>query len=473
MKRTSHGLWIGIATIGVILVALAAVFLIAPRVQSAAVAQTGAAPTYQTAAVKTGDLGGSIGATGVVRSGQTATLVWQTTGIVQKVAVTKGQVVDANTVLAELDPTSLPQQVILAQASLVSAQKALDNLLNTNQARANAELALDKAQKALDDANKARNNKQFQVASQETIDIARANLILANHGLDDAATIFNRNKDRSDTDVVFAAALSQYAAAQQRYDSAKYNYDYVSGLPSTLDVQTAQALVDVAQANVLAAKLEWDRQKDGPNEQDVAAARAQVDAAQAILNLAHVAAPFHGTVSTATSKVGDQIAPGSVAFQIDDLSSLYVDVDVAQVDIPGIQLGQAAELTLDAFPGQAYPGKVTDIATSGHTVAGTVNFTVTIQISGQAPGIKPGMTASAQIDASQAQAGLLVPGQAVRVQDGKQVVYLLKNGTPVPVQIAIGAVSGSMTIVTAGDLHAGDLVILNPPALPSAPVAGQ
>jgi HlyD family secretion protein len=460
MKRSSRGLWIGIATVGLILMALAVVFLVAPRLQPA-VAQA-SSPNYQTAAVKNGDLGGSIGATGVVRSKQTAILAWQTAGIVQKVDVTKGQVVDANTILAELDPTSLSQQVILAQASLVTAQKALDNLLSTNQARANARLALDKAQKALDDATKARDNKQFQIASQETIDIAHANLILANHALDDAASIYDRNKNRSDTDVVFAAALSQYAAAQQRYDQAQYNYDYVTGLPSTLDVETAQALVDVAQANVLAAKLEWERQKDGPNDQDVAAARAQVNAAQAILNLAHVSAPFGGTVSNVVSKVGDQVNAGSLAFQVDDLSSLYVDVSVAELDIPRVKIGQPTVLTLDAFPGKTYPGKVTDIATSGQNVAGTVNFTVTIQIDGQNPEIKAGMNASAQIDASQTQAGLLVPAKAIRVQDGKQIVFLLKDGAAVPVQIATGATSDGMTLITAGEVHDGDQVILNP-----------
>jgi HlyD family secretion protein len=465
MKKISRGLWIGVATLGVILVALAVVFLVIPRLQPAATAQASADAAYETAAVRNGSLGVSIGATGVVRTRQSATLVWQTTGIVQKVNVTKGQVVDANTVLAELDATSLPQQVILAQASLVTAQKALDNLLNTNQARANAELALDKAQKALDDAKKARNNKQFQVASEETIDIARANLILANHSLDDAASIFNRNKNRNSDDVVFAAALSQYASAQQRYDQAQYNLDYVSGLPSTLDVQTADALVDVAQSNLLAAKLEWERQKDGPNPQDVAAAQAQVDAAQAILNLAHVSAPFRGTVGTATSKVGDQVAAGTVAFQIDDLSTLCVDVDVSEVDIPHIKIGQPATLTLDAFPGQSFPGQVTDISTGGHNVSGTINFTVTIQFSGQTGAVRPGMTVSAEIDASQGQSALLIPGRAIHIQDGKQVIYLLKNGMPVPVQIVSGASAGTDTAVAAGDVHEGDQVILNTSAI--------
>jgi HlyD family secretion protein len=470
MKNKSRTVWIASLTVALIAVIVVG-FLVIPRMQPAATAQT--ADAYQTAAVHQGDLGVSIGAAGVVRSRQTAQLVWQTSGIVNQINVTKGQVVPADTVIAQLDPTSLTQPVILAQASLVTAQKSLDILLNTNQSRANAELALDKAQKALDDANKARNNKQFQVASEETIDIARANLVLANKALDDATTIYNRNKNRDENDVVFASALSIFATAQQRYNVAKYNLDYVSGLPNALDVETADALLDVAQANVLAAKLEWERQKDGPNDQDVAAAQAQVNAAQAILNMAHISAPFQGTVSTVTSKVGDQVAAGSPAFQLDDLSHLYVDVDVTEVDIPHVKLGQAASITLDAFPGQEFPALVTDISTGGHNVSGTVNFTVTLEITNPNPTIRPGMTAAATITANQGQGSLLVPSRAIRVQDGKQVVYLLKNGALAPVMIVPGASSGADTVILAGDIHTGDLVVLNPPALPASSSVAQ
>jgi HlyD family secretion protein len=471
MKKNSRRFWIpGLVTALIAVIGVG--FLVVPRLQPAATAQT-VPDAYQTVPARQGSLDVSIGAAGVVRSRQTAMLVWQTSGTVDQINVTKGQVVPADTVIAQLDPTSLTQPVILAQASLVTARKNLDILLNTNQARANAELALDKAQKALDDANKARNNKQFQVASQETIDIARANLVLANKALDDATTIYNRNKNRDANDVVFASALSIYATAQQRYNAAKYNLDYVSGLPNALDVETADALLDVAQANVLAAKLEWERQKDGPNDQDVAAAQAQVNAAQAILNMAHISAPFQGTVSTVTSKVGDQVNTGTLGFQLDDLSHLYVDVDVTEVDIPRVKVGQSASLTLDAFPGQEFLGQVTDISTGGHNVSGTVNFTVTVEITNPMPTIRPGMTAAVTISAGQGQGAMLVPSRAIRVQNGKQVVCLLKNGALAPVIIIPGASTGADTEIMAGDIHAGDLVVLNPPALPAVNTVTQ
>ena len=436
---------------------------VVPRLTSLLDAQAGVSP-YLTAKVQKGDLTTSIDANGAVRSKQSAVLVWQTTGIVGQVNVTRGQVVTTDDILAQLKDSSLPQAIILARANLVWVQKTLDNLLNTSVARANAELALLKAQKVLDDATKAQRNKEYQVASPEVIDIAHANLISANEALDQAETIFDRNNQRNHDDVVYAAALAMYARARQNQIAAQYNYDYVKGLPNSLDVQTSNAVADVAQANLEAAKQDWERVKNGPNQQDVGAAQAQVAAAQAILNMAYIKAPFTGTVTVANSKVGDQVAPASAAFQLDDLSHLYVDMDVSEVDFPQVRAGQSVTLTLDAFPGNTYQGVVSDMAVVGKNVAGMVYYTVTVEITSQAAEIHPGMTAAATITLNEMKDALLLPKKAVARLGKTQVVYLLQDGNPVPVTVALGMSSGSLVQVTAGALNEGDLVITSPVA---------
>jgi HlyD family secretion protein len=467
MRRKSFVLF------GVILLVLAAgaagyYGLWLPRTQGTSAAQPQSSPIqYQTVQVQKGNFTGTIETTGTVRSNQTTTLVWQTSGTVQAVNVSKGQLVPAKTVLATLEQTSIPTAIIMAQADLVTAQKALDNLLTSTQARANAELVLVKAQKALDDANKARRNKEYQVASPENIDIANANLIIANDALNKANTIYEKNRDRDTNDVIYAAALSQYARAKQNQIKAQYNYDYVSGLPNALDIQEAIANVDVAEANLLQAKTDWERVKDGPNEQDVAAAQARVAAAQAAINLGRIAAPFQGTITQAISKVGDQVAPSAVAFQIDDLSHLFVDVAVAEVDIARIQIGPAVSLNLDALAGKTYPGKVTDIASVGKNTANTVNFTVTVEITQLDENIRPGMTVSGTIVTSQIQDALYVPTSAIRALNGKQLIYLLKDGLPTPVEVLPGnQVDGGNTLILKGALKAGDLVVANSDIIP-------
>jgi HlyD family secretion protein len=458
MKKKSNRRWFLILA-GILVLAVAGYFAY-PLVVPGAGA-TGQS-TFQTQPVRKGNLTAFVGATGTVRSNQTAVLAWATSGIVEKILVQKGQQIPADTSLAELEQTSLPQAIIMAQSDLVTAQRALDDLLTSNEARANAEIAMLQAQKALDDAEKARKSKQFQRASQNTIDIAQANLTLAEQSLGDAEEIYNRNQNRSRDDPIYAAALSQLASARQIRDRAKYNLLYAQGLPSPLDVQQADANVDLAKAQLLTAKRAWERVKDGPNPDDVAAAEAHVAALQATLNMARLTAPFTGTITAINTKSGDQVAMGTVAFQLDDLSHLYLDVAVNEDEISQVQVGQPAAVSLDALPGKEFSGVVTEVAAVGKPTAGTVNFIVTVEIQSPGAEIKPGMTSSVVITTGESASTLLVPARAIYALDGQPVVYLLKDGRLAPVAVAAGPTSGADRIITSGSIKSDDLVVLNP-----------
>jgi HlyD family secretion protein len=460
MKKSKSKWWIYV--LGILVVLGVVGYLTIPK--ALANERKGLLANYQLATVTKGDLTAFVGATGTVRSNQSATVAWQTTGIISKVDVVKRQNVGTNAVLAELDETSLPQAVILAQADLVNAQKALDTLLTSSEDRANAQLALVKAQKAVDDAQKKRSSMQFQRASQETIDIAHANLIQAQKALDDATTVYNQNKSRDANDVVYAAALSQYAAAKQKFDQANNNYLYVQDLPSPLDVQEADANLEVAKAQLLTAKTNWEKVKDGPNDQDVAAAQARIDAAQATLKMTKLTAPFGGTITAVNIKPGDQAVPAQAAIQIDDLSHLYVDVDVSEVDIDRVKQGQPVTITLDAIQGSEFQGTVSDVSPVGTTTGGSVNFIVTVEITDKSDQIRPGMTAAANIAVNQLKNVLLVPNRAIRTQNGKRIVYVARNGVPTQVEITLGASSNTASEVIGGDLKEGDQIILNPPS---------
>ena len=117
------------------------------------------------------------------------------------------------------------------------------------------------AQQDLESAKTAQ-SKLYQRASQQTIDIARANLIQAEASLERAADAYNANKARSSDDVQYAAALSAYARAQQTYNSAKLNLEYVQSLPDPLTVEEANAELDLAEAKYQDAKRAWERIKD-------------------------------------------------------------------------------------------------------------------------------------------------------------------------------------------------------------------
>jgi HlyD family secretion protein len=455
---------------GIIVVVAVAAVLVVPQLMSRSAQQ--AASTYQTQAAQNGSLTAYVGATGTVRSNQTATIIWQTSGTVDDLAFNKGDKVKKDAILAKLSQTSLAQNIILAQSDLITAQNNLNNVLDNSVNRAAAELALAQAQKALTDAKKESQSKLYQRAGQNTIDIARANLILAEQKLSDAEDAYGKVKARSTDDQIYAAALSALARARQERDNAQYNLNYVQDLPDPNDIATVNAQLDQAIAKLQSAKEDWEKVKDGPNPDDITAAQVKLEAVKATLNLVRISAPFEGTITQAFIKPGDVVTAGTKAFQIDDLTHLLVDVQVSEVDINRVQLGQVVTLTFDAVANKEYNGSVTDIATVGTSVNGSVNFNVTVDISDFDDSVKPGMTAAVNIAVTELTNVLLVPNQAVRVVNGKRVVYVLRNGFPTPVEITLGASSNTDSEVTGGNLKAGDPIVLNPPSTVFGPGAG-
>jgi HlyD family secretion protein len=377
--------------------------------------------TYQTQVLARGDLTATIGATGSVRANQSATLMWLTTGTVDKVNVKVGDQVNKGDILAGLLQTSLPQNVILAQADLVSAQQALTNLLDSDTGRANAWIALRNAQTAYETALDNRTALNGPVTYQY---------------------------------VVYVRVGSATVPQLRTYRSN----------PDPTDIATADANLALAQAQLEDAQRAYDRLQNGPNTDDLSAAQARVDAAQAALNVAYISAPFSGTVTQAVPIAGDQVSVGAQAFRVDDLSNLLVDVQVSEVDINNVAAGQPVTITLDAASGKEYHGTVTQVSQAGVVASGEVNFTVTVKLTDADLQVKPGMTAAVNIIINQVKNQLLVPNQAVRLLNGKRMVYILVNGAPQQVEVTLGSSSDTMSVVTGGNLKEGDLIILNPPA---------
>jgi len=426
-------------------------------------------PAYQTAVVKRGAMTATISATGSVRAEQTANLAWVVSAKVGQVNVVIGQQVKKDDILAVLDPTSLPQSLLQAQSSLISAQNALQTLYdNAAVQKSQAEQALALAQKALDDAQTRRNWVNSPTRADDfTIQKAEGDYYLALQAVSDAQSDFDGTSMLDISAPERAAAQSALGAAQERAQQLKWMLDYYRGAPDAYDISKAESALQVAKANVDNDQHVLDQIKNGPKASDLALAQSNITLAQAAAKMAHIDAPFNGTITNLDVEVGDMVAPGTFAMRIDNLSALYVDLQVSEVDINRIQLGQTSVLTFDAVSGQTYNGKVTDIGRAGTTVGGVVNFLVTVQLTDADDKVKPGMTAGAVITVSQLSNVLMVPSRAVRTVSGKRVVYVLDSKKAlVPVIIEIGSQADTMVEITKGDLKEGDVVVVNPPTNP-------
>jgi HlyD family secretion protein len=355
-----------------------------------------------------------------VRAAQSATLNWLTTGTVEHVSANVGDLVHANDVLAGLAMDSVPQTVIQAQGDLVGAKKALQDAMSMT---ASAQAAIDL--KDAEDAYKKAYDYRLSLNGKQWIEEVRI----------------------------------KYVGGQQ-VPEITWHRGYVDE-QTIADADNSLAL---SKAQLDDAQRTYDRLKNGPNPDDVAAAESKVNAAQATLNLARIIAPIDGTVTQVGSLAGDQVATGDLAFRVDDLSGLLVDVEVSEVDINTVASGQPTSLTLDAVGGKTYHGEVQEVSQAGDVSSGAVNFTVSVRMSDADGAVKPGMTAAVNIIVRQVDDQLLVPNRAVRFVDGQRVVYILEDGKPVKTEIVLGVSSDTTSVLAGGDLKEGDLVILNPPS---------
>ncbi len=232
--------------------------------------------------------------------------------------------------------------------------------------------------------------------------------------------------------------------------------------PDATTIAKADEDLALTKAKLDDAQRTYDLLKGG-NTAEIVAAQARVDAAQATVNLARITAPFDGTVTESHSLPGDQVAAAATAFRIDNLGSLLVDVQVSEVDINSVKVGQPVTLTFDAILGKEYNGEVVEVAQAGSSSQGVVSFTVTVELTDPDEGVKPGMTAAVNIVVQEIKDEILVPNRAVRLVDNQRVVYLLIDGQAVKKELRLGSSSDTMSVVAVGDLKPGDVIILNPP----------
>ncbi|MBU2601659.1 MAG: HlyD family efflux transporter periplasmic adaptor subunit [Actinobacteria bacterium] len=174
--------------------------------------------------------------------------------------------------------------------------------------------------------------------------------------------------------------------------------------------------------------------------------------------------------------VGDSVQPGAGALVTRPDGVLQAVVNINEIDIPRIEVGQKAVITLDALPDQEFTGEVTEVSTglvssgaAGATGGGTANvvtFPVTVRLDAPSAQIKAGMSADAQIVLTTVTGVLAVPTGAVQEKEGTTIVLvpgaMNPDGTqasPEPLEVVVGLRSDDMVEVTSG-LSEGQTIIV-------------
>jgi RND family efflux transporter MFP subunit len=174
----------------------------------------------------------------------------------------------------------------------------------------------------------------------------------------------------------------------------------------TLDASILESRIKEAEANVIIAQtnVTYLRRSGETQERidaavaDVEAAQARVDIAKAQLAQATLVAPFDGTIASVEISPAEIANPGQIVIVMGDLTHFQIETtDLSEKDAPSVQLGQTANVFIDAL-GQEFSGKVIDIARVSETVGGDVVYKVTIELDEQPEGLRWGMSTEVKIE---------------------------------------------------------------------------
>jgi len=227
------------------------------------------------------------------------------------------------------------------------------------------------------------------------------------------------------------------------------------------------------------AKLKQAQVGDDPKE--VAIMRKQVAFAQQSLDLAEtqveravIKAPFAGTINDVFIHKGDTVSPATAVFRLVDLDNLELKVNIDEVDIARVKVGQEAIISVDGLPDETFTGKVSEISSLSITQSGLIMYPVTFDMVIAADsGLKAGMSATADITLSKATNVLLLPNRAIKKNAaGKPVVSVRVNGEVVSQEITTGISDGIQTEVISG-LKEGDAVIIQLQSATSQSIPGE
>ncbi len=280
-----------------------------------------------------------------------------------------------------------------------------------------------------------------------------------------------------------ATMREQYSLLARLEDVARLSGGKV---PSASELDSAVAALARAQAAEVSARAL------------VVEARATLATNETNLGKASIRSPIDGVVLARTVDPGNAVAASLQAVTLftlaEDLSRLKLEVNVDEADIGQLEMGQQATFTVSAWPNRRYPAQVRRVDFGSTTTDNVVTYTTTLEVANEDLSLRPGMTASAVITATERVSALLVPNTALRfapVQaaggegekrgllasllpspppqtvvartssgDAREV-WVLRDGRAVAVPVSTGLSDGRSTEILAGDLEPGWQVIVD------------
>lgn len=262
-------------------------------------------------------------------------------------------------------------------------------------------------------------------------------------------------------------------------------------VPSAAELDTGRAVRDRAEANLAVARAA------------VVQAQANVSTNETNLGKATIRSPIDGVILTRAVEPGAAVAASLQAVTLltiaQDLRQMKLSVNIDEADVGQVQVGQKASFTVSAQAGRQYPATITRVAYGSTTTDNVVTYTTQLDVSNADLSLRPGMTATATIAATEHAGVLRVPITALRFSPtsannatakasgglvsklmpgppsagnkaktagqlnqpgGKRTIWVLEQGQPLALAVTTGLSDGRMTEVSSPALREGQAVII-------------
>ena len=404
--------------------------------------------SYTEAAPERRDVTNTLSGTGTLNPANTYTVKSLVDGKVLTGTIEEGNIVEESNVLYTIDSSDASTNFEKAEIAMQQAQRSYDKVVDRQYVRAEVagvvsslkvtkgdEVTSGQEVAVIRDSSRMLLTLEFPAADAANFSVGQSaavtldgtfeqldgtvtsvsgtDALSAGNLLTRTVTITVKNAGGLTTAQAATASIngvSSIGSATFAYQAERTLTAQAAGTVTSINVQEGS---DVAKDDIILGLSGDDLTESIQSaSESLRSAEISMQNLQDTMNNYTITAPISGTIIEKDAKVGDAVKTGDTLCIVYDLSYLEMNINVDELQISSISVGQQVQITADAVPDKTYVGTVTRVSMKGTANGGTTTYPVSIRID-DTDGLRPGMNANAEIVVAEANNALVVPNAAV------------------------------------------------------------
>ena len=404
--------------------------------------------SYTEAAPERRDVTNTLSGTGTLNPANTYTVKSLVDGKVLTGTIEEGDIVEESNVLYTIDSSDASTNFEKAEIAMQQAQRSYDKVVDRQYVRAEVagvvsslkvtkgdEVTSGQEVAVIRDSSRMLLTLEFPAADAANFSVGQSaavtldgtfeqldgtvtsvsgtDALSAGNLLTRTVTITVKNAGGLTTAQAATASIngvSSIGSATFAYQAERTLTAQAAGTVTSINVQEGS---DVAKDDIILGLSGDDLTESIQSaSESLRSAEISMQNLQDAMNNYTITAPISGTIIEKDAKAGDAVKAGDTLCIVYDLSYLEMNINVDELQISSISVGQKVQITADAVPDKTYVGTVTRVSMKGASNGGTTTYPVSIRID-DTDGLRPGMNANAEIVVAKANNALVVPNAAV------------------------------------------------------------